>query len=129
MTMEDKASRSGVHISGHVGAIYGDVVGGDKVTSALLPADVDAVFATIAAYVANCPTDQRRVASTKLIELKSEISKGDRATDSVVARLVEGLVGLVPMAASALVSTFADPLLSAAAGPATSYVLNKLRDF
>jgi uncharacterized protein YraI len=59
--------------------------------------------------------------------LKQEAAKGKNADDRVVARLVEGLVGLMPGAASAVVSAFATPILGGIAGPVTEYVLEKLR--
>jgi hypothetical protein len=62
-----------------------------------------------------------------LADLKQEAAKGKGANDGAVARLVEGLVGLVPAAASAEVSAFATPILGAAVGPVTSFVLEKLR--
>jgi hypothetical protein len=45
----------------------------------------------------------------------------------VIAKLVDGLVGLVPGATSAVVSAFTTPLLAGIAGPVTGFVLDKLR--
>jgi len=45
----------------------------------------------------------------------------------VIAKLVDGLVGLVPAATSAVVSAFATPILAGIAGPVTGFVLDKLR--
>jgi hypothetical protein len=53
-------------------------------------------------------------------ELKKEAAKGKSATDSVMAKLVDGIVGLVPGA-------FGTPLLAGIAGPATQYVLDKIQ--
>jgi hypothetical protein len=43
------------------------------------------------------------------------------------AKLVDGLVELVPSATSAVVSAFATPILGGIAGPVTGFVLDKLR--
>ena len=45
-----------------------------------------------------------------------------------MAKLIDGIVGLAPAAVSAVVSAFATPILGGVAGPATKYVLDKLRD-
>ncbi len=63
----------------------------------------------------------------KLGALKQEASKGNNANDGVIAKLVDGLVELVPGAASAVVSAFATPILGGLVGPATDFVLKKLR--
>ena len=41
-------------------------------------------------------------ATRKLAALKEEAAKGQDANDDIIARLVDGLVGLVPEAAGAL---------------------------
>jgi hypothetical protein len=43
--------------------------------------------------------------------LKQEVVKAKDASDGVIGKLVDGLVGLVPGAATAVVSTFATPIL------------------
>jgi hypothetical protein len=63
----------------------------------------------------------------KLSALKKEAVKGHAANDSVIAKLVDQLIELVPRAASAVVDAFANPILSSLAGPVTQVVLNKLR--
>ena len=50
-------------------------------------------------------------AEAKLAALKQEAAKGKEADDGVIAKLVDGLVELVPGAASAVVSAFATPIL------------------
>jgi integral membrane sensor domain MASE1 len=44
-----------------------------------------------------------------------------------MAKLVDGLVGLVPGAVSAVTSAFASPLLAAVVGPVTRFVLGRLK--
>ncbi len=56
----------------------------------------------------------------------TEAAKADKADDGRVARLIDGLVDLVPAAIGAVTSIFATPLLGNAAGTATRFVLDKL---
>ena len=66
-------------------------------------------------------------AMQKVKELKAEAAKGKDADDGVVAKLVKGLVGLIPSAVSAVVSAFATPILGGIAGPVTKYVLDEIQ--
>ena len=116
----------GVHISGSVGSI-GTVVGRDMLVNAA-PAEYDAALGPVAQAVRAAPPDRRAAAETKLAALTQEAVKGTDADDRKVATLLEGLVGLVPGAVSAVVSAFATPILGGIAGPVTQYVLGKLRN-
>jgi hypothetical protein len=107
----------GVNISGRVGSVGGDIVGRDKTTGGAVLSDV----------VAGAPARQRADAEAKLVALKQEAAKGDDADDGAIAKLVDGLVGLVPAATSAIVSAFSTPILAGVAGPVTKLVLDKLR--
>jgi hypothetical protein len=73
------------------------------------------------------PAEKRAEAEAKLAALKEEARKGKDANDSVIAKLLDGLIALVPSAAGAVVSAFATPILGAIAGPVTGFVLDKLR--
>jgi hypothetical protein len=44
-----------------------------------------------------------------------------------MAKLVNGIVGLVPGAVSAVVSAFGTPILGGVAGPVTKFVLDELQ--
>jgi hypothetical protein len=66
-------------------------------------------------------------ALAKLEELKTEATKGEKRDDGVIAKLIDGLVGLVPNAVSGVVSAFSTPILGAIAGPATKSVLEKIQ--
>ena len=59
--------------------------------------------------------------------MKQEAAKGGGASDRIVAKLIDGFVGLIPSAAGAVVGAFSSPVLGAMAGPATEYVLDKLK--
>jgi len=60
-------------------------------------------------------------------ELKKETTKRER-DDGVVARLIEGLVSLVPEAANAVLRAFGTPALGEIAGPITKWILDKMKD-
>jgi hypothetical protein len=112
-----------VNISGEIGNIGGDIVGGDKVVQAYSPLAFETAFRPLDDALKGAPPD----AAAKLAALKTEAAKGKNADDGVVAKLVDGLVGLVPGAASAVVSAFATPILGVVAGPVTKFVLDKLK--
>ena len=65
--------------------------------------------------------------SAVIKELKAEVTKGEKSDDSKVAKLIDKLIDLVPGAISAVVSTFATPILGGIAGPVTKFVLDKLK--
>ena len=116
----------GVSISGQVGNVGGSIVGGDQIIGGASKT-VDTALRPVADAVAAAPPEQRAQAETHLAALKQEVAKGDKADVGVVGKLVDGLVALVPGAVSALVSAFGTPLLGAVAGPASRFVLDKLR--
>ena len=59
--------------------------------------------------------------------LKEEIAKEEQADDGKIAKIVDGLVEMVPGAIGAVVSLFATPILGGIAGPVTKFVLDKLK--
>ena len=127
MSGTSQGQSGGVNISGSVGSVGGDIVGRDKITGALSKAEIDDALRPLAEAIGSAPAERRAEAEEKLASLKQETVKGKAANDGVVAKLVDGLVGLVPGAASTVVSAFATPILSGVAGPVTQFVLDKLR--
>lgn len=117
----------GAHVGGSVTTASGDFVGRDRVQQGLSGADLERVFAPLTGVIGNAAPDKRAQASRKLHELKSEVAKADKADDSRMATLIDGIVGLVPAAVSAVTSIFATPLLAGLAGNATKFVLGKLQ--
>jgi hypothetical protein len=117
----------GLNISGTIGAVHGDLVGRDKIVGAPSAAELDRALKPLIDAVSAEPSGKRLEAEAKLAVLKQEAAKGEKANDRTIADLVDGLVKLVPGAVSAVVSAFATPILGAVAGPATSFVLDKLR--
>jgi hypothetical protein len=117
----------GVNISGQVGSVGGDIVGRDKITGVPSPAALDGALRPVTEAIGTAPAEARAEAEAKLAALKEEAAKGNDANDGVVAKLVDGLVELVPAATSAVVSAFATPILGGIAGPVTGFVLDKLR--
>jgi hypothetical protein len=117
----------GVNIGGTVGSVGGDIVGRDKIVGVPSAAALDDALRPLVEAIGAAPADVRGQAEATLVDMKREAAKGTDANDSVIAKLVDGLVGLVPLAGSAVVSAFATPLLAGIAGPVTSFVVDKLR--
>jgi hypothetical protein len=123
----DAGQSGGVNISGSVGSVGGDIVGRDKITGVLSTAELDDVLRPLSKAIEIAPAEARAEADKKLAALKEEATKGKGANDGVIAKLVDGLVELVPSATSAVVSAFATPILGGIVGPVTGFVLDKLR--
>jgi hypothetical protein len=116
----------GINITGSVGSVGGDIVGRDKITG-VSSAELDDALRPLSKAIETAPAEARDEAEKKLAALKEEAGKGKDAKDGVIAKLVDGLVELVPSATTAVVSAFATPILGAIAGPVTGFVLDKLR--
>src|SRR5271154_1639899 len=116
----------GVNIAGHVGSVGGDIVGRDKIVGVPSAAALDDALRPVLEAIRAAPPQVQPEAAAKLAAVKQEVSKGKNADDGVMAKLLDGLVGLVPAAAAALGSAFATPILGGIAGPVTSFVLDKL---
>ena len=118
----------GVNISGGTVTVGGDVVGRDKIVGTEISrAQLDQVLRPVEEVIRTVPPANQPEAMQKLEELKSEAAKGKGAKDAVVAKLVDGLAGLIPSAVGAVASAFGTPLLGGIAGPATKYVLDKIQ--
>jgi hypothetical protein len=119
----------GVNFFGGKPDIKGDVVGGDqtKTINFAPPPELDNALRPVAEAIRSAPSEKQAEAEAKLDELKREAAKGEDADDGVVARLVDGLVSLVPGAVSAVVAAFGSPILSGVAGSATKFVLDKIQ--
>jgi hypothetical protein len=124
---EGGGQRGGVTISGIVGSVGGDIVGGDKITGTIPAGALAEALRPLAEALAVAPADRKAEAEAKLAALQKEAGKGKAADDGVLAKLIDGLVGLVPGAATAVASAFATPILAGLAGPVTTFVLEKLR--
>jgi hypothetical protein len=123
MADEKEGQSGGVNISGSTVTAGGDITGGDKITYTQVPREqLDQAFRPLTEAVG-----RHEEAQQKLEALKAEAARGKKADDGVMAKLVEGIVKLVPGAVSAVVSAFGTPLLGGIAGPVTKYVLDKVR--
>lgn len=121
----------GVNISGGQNTVQGDVVGRDKIItstgSGLTNEELNLLFQPlIEAARATSPEKQTQV-EEKIAGLKEELAKGEKADDSRMAKLLDGLIELVPGAVSAATALFATPILSGLTGPVTRFILDKLR--
>jgi hypothetical protein len=132
MKMENDKSTSGqsggVNISGGSVTVGGDVVGRDKIVGTQISqVQLDQAFRPLEEAVRVAAPEKQAEALQKVKELKAEAAKGKGADDGVVAKLVKGLVGLIPSAVSAVVGAFATPILGGIVGPATKYVLDEIQ--
>ena len=99
-----------------------------SVAQGISPRDLESLFAPLLAAVAQrAPSDKQAAAVQQVQELKAEAAKGKQADDGKIAKIVDGLVDLVPEAVKAVLSAFASPILGGVAGPVTKYVLGKLK--
>ncbi|EXI65710.1 MAG: hypothetical protein AW08_02920 [Candidatus Accumulibacter adjunctus] len=118
----------GAYVGGNISA-GGDFVGRDRIVTQGVPAsEIGALFAPLFNAVSEhaAPRNQAE-AQQRLAEIEAEVAKGRQADDSRLGRLLDGLAALVPGAVASLVGTFASPLLAAAVGPVTKFVLGKLQ--
>jgi hypothetical protein len=123
----DKGRRSEVKISGGtVNTGGGDLFGGDKIIGQQASIKLDEALQPLVTAINAAPEDKRNKALSDVETLKQEAAKGEKRDDGVVAKLVEGIVDLIPGATSAVVSAFATPILGGIAGPVTQYVLGKI---
>lgn len=111
----------GVNISGVIGSVGGDIIGGNKIVNAL-----DEALLPVLNAIKGAPPEVRPEAEAKLAALKQEAARGKDANKGVMEKLVDELVQLVPTAASAVGAAFATPFLGALVGPATKLLLDKL---
>ena len=118
----------GAYIGGNVDTGGGNFTGRDSFNQGVSLRDLGLLFAPLlAAVAAQAPAGMQATAVGQVEQLKAEVGKGKQAHDGKVAKLVNGLVGLVPGAVGAIVSAFASPILSGIAGPVTKIVLDKLK--
>ena len=90
--------------------------------------DLEPLFAALsAAVVRAAPADKQTAARQQVEALKEEIANNERADDGQIAKIVHGLVEMVPGAIGAVVNLFATPILGGIAGPVTKLVLDKLK--
>ena len=83
-------------------------------------------FISLLQALQDAPQESQAEAVEQAQQLQAELSKGEEANDSTIAKLVESIVDLVPGAVSAVVSIFASPILAGMVGPVTKFVLDKL---
>ena len=113
----------GINISGGNVSVGGDIVGRDKIAYQMIPrAQLDDAFRPAEQALAQHPEAQK-----KLEDLKTEAGRGKNADDGVMAKLVRGIVGLVPGTVSEVVSAFGTPFLAGIVGPVTKYVLDEIQ--
>lgn len=137
----------------HGDEVHGDKVGGDKVsgdkiqignvgsgstvavgrgamattTSGISGQELNTLFAPLLEAINRVSPGKQEQAKETAAALQAEAAKGDKADDTRLAKLINGLIALVPGAVGAVVNIFASPILSGVAGPVTTFVLDKIR--
>lgn len=127
----DQNQSGSFHISagGNV-TVGGDMVGRDKittVTTGLSGDQLTQLFAPLMNALRTAPPEKQNDAMQKAEELKKEVAKGKDANDRTMAKIINGLVALVPGAIGAVVGMFATPILSSVAGQFTKFVLDEIQ--
>ena len=120
----------GAYVGGNVSVTGGgDFVGGDKIIRSKAPTDLPALFgALVAALDKYGDPSAKTIVEEQVAELQTEVARAPaQRDDKRMARLLDGLVDLVPGAVSAVVGVFASPLLTTAVGPATAAVLARFK--
>jgi hypothetical protein len=106
----------------------GDFVGRDKITYSVPSSELEGLFEPLLNVINRQVPGERQDAAIQQAEaLKAEVAKGESADDGKIARIVDGLVEMVPGAIGSVVSLFATPILGGIAGPVTKFVLDKLK--
>lgn len=118
----------GAYFGGNV-KVGGNLAGRDMhITQGMSAAEIEPLFAPLLAIVSQHAEPGRQEAALQQVrELQLEVEKGDKANDGRVARIVDGLTGMVPQAVASVLGLFASPILEKIAGPVTKFVLDKLK--
>lgn len=119
----------GAFIAGGVNTGGGDFVGRDKVTTyhGVSGSELESLFTPLMEAVKGAAPEKQAEAQEKAKRLKEEVAKGDQADDTKMAKLIDGLVGLIPDGVKLVTGLFASPVVGGLAGNATKFVLDKLR--
>jgi hypothetical protein len=126
---EYKTGQSGgINITSSNVTTHGPVVGGNYTSTAEISRDqLDQLFGPILAAARTAGHEVQAEAVEKANSLKQEASKGAKADEGQIAKLVDELLELVPGATSAVVSALGSPILGGIAGPITHWVLKKFQ--
>jgi hypothetical protein len=127
--MPEGGRSGGIDFHGNVYAPGANIAGRDlniSETTGLSAQDLSQLFLPLLDAIQEAPPEKQPEAMQKAEELQQELAKGEKADDNRVAKLVDGLVNLVPGAVSAVGAIFAQPVLAGLAGPVTRFVLEKL---
>jgi hypothetical protein len=97
-------------------------------TSGLSAAELERLFQPLFQAIQDAPAQNQDAAAETVQKLQQEAARGVHANDQHMARLIDRLIELAPVAVTAVVTAFGQPLLSAIAGPVTSFVISKFQD-
>ena len=124
----ENAPSGGIIFQREVNASGSQIAGRDinnYATTGIPLQEVEKYFITLIEAVRQAPAEIRPQAEAVAEELEKEVAKGDPKSDDRLAKLVDDLLGLVPQAASAITTLFAQPILKRLVGPLTTSVLPK----
>ncbi|MGA8090513.1 MAG: hypothetical protein WCA10_24775 [Terracidiphilus sp.] len=133
MNRKNSATHGGIdtgggNLTGHVIVAGDQIVYGDQnFTQEISRQTLDSLFHPLSGLVRSAPVQVQAEAAEKVNQLKTEVAKGKQRDDNLTAKLIEGIVGLVPSAVSTIASAFGTPILGGLVGPATKYVLDKIQ--
>jgi hypothetical protein len=116
------------NITGNIGVVIGRGNAQVQMTAGLPDQALEGMFAPLLKVVRDAPKSVQPQAEQKVQELKEEIKKGKPENDAARAKLIDGLIDLVPGAVTTVVSMFATPILAGLVGPITRFVLDKIQE-
>jgi hypothetical protein len=127
--IEQTGQSGGINISGgEVNArdMAGHDLTGTNTQQGMTEQTVQELISKLFQSVQAAPPENRAEAEAKVKTLQAEMEKGSKADDSIMAKLIDGIVGLVPEAVKVVVTMFASPILGGIAGPVTKFVIDKI---
>lgn len=117
----------GIMVGGDMNITHSTVGGRDVKISGLEAEELGQLFKPLLKAIEQAPAEKKAAAREKAKQLEEEVAKKESADDSRIARLVDGIVDLVPGAVSAVAAMFGQPILAGVAGPVTKFVLDKIQ--
>jgi hypothetical protein len=121
---------SGIHFHNQA-TIHGNLAARDyydfSSSTGVPPEQLALLLQPIRQAVQAAPPEKHAEAEATVQQIEQELVKGKEADDGVLAKLLNSLVDMVPGAISAVVSSFASPILAGLTGPVTKIVLDSIR--
>lgn len=127
MDHEKRGDRQGGGVNINRSTVHAaNIAGRDVQVRSQITSQINEAFQPVFEAIRSAPAKSQPEAVARMEALQQEAAKGAHADHSVMTKLADGLIGLVPGAVKALATTFAQPVLSGVAGPLTQFLLNKM---